>query len=178
MLYNQALLARCYLEYYQITKQQFYCEIAEQTLEYVLRELQNKQGGFYSATDADSESKEGTFFVWSITELQRILTKEEADFAIDFYGLTQAGNFEGKNILFIKESLTDYSHKNGLDELALVKLLQKIRLKLYNARQKRIKPFLDNKVLLSWNSLLLTSLILLFLSNLLNLKCLLPELKM
>ncbi|HGJ66292.1 TPA: thioredoxin domain-containing protein [bacterium] len=145
MLYDNALLSNIYLEAYQITKDDFYRKIATETLDYVIREMYNPSGGFYSAQDADSEGKEGKYYVWSLDEVWDILGENTRLFA-EYYGMTGQGNFEhGTNILHI---VNEYQANSIIDEC---------RQKLFNEREKRIKPEIDDKILTSWNALMISS---------------------
>jgi len=144
MLYDNALLARTYLDAYKVTGDAMYRRIAEETLDYVLREMTDASGGFYSAQDADSEGEEGKFFVWTPTELAEVLGAEDASIVADYYGVTDTGNFEGANILHVS--------KPGDD--AFEAWLKPVKAKLYQAREQRIHPSLDDKVLTAWNGLM------------------------
>lgn len=144
MLYNQAQLAMVYSKAYQLTHKFLYKRIATQTLDYVIREMKN--GGFYSATDADSEGEEGLFFIWNIEELKTILGSEFKVFS-HYFDLSDATEFEDGNVL-------RYQDINALTEQDFIKI-DLLLDKLYYVRQLRIKPLLDNKILLSWNALLL-----------------------
>jgi uncharacterized protein YyaL (SSP411 family) len=146
MLYDNALLSRLYLEAFQATGDAFYRRIAEETLDYILRDMTNPEGGFYSAEDADSEGEEGKFYVWTPDEIKNALAPEEADAAILYWGVSEAGNFEGKNILNVAEG-TDAPE--GIEE---------IKNKLLAEREKRIRPGLDDKALAAWNGMMLHSL--------------------
>ena len=151
MLYNQAQLSLVYTRAYQLTHKPLYRRIAQQTLDYVLKEMQDKNGGFFSATDADSEGEEGTFFVWSIDEIKTVLNKDEFKHFNQWFDLSSHTDFEGNHVIRFKDindvNVDDYKQIDGL--LA----------KLYNVRIKREPPLTDNKVLLSWNALMVPSLI-------------------
>ena len=114
MLYDNALLARLYLHAYQATGRPLYRRITEETLDYVLREMTGAGGGFYSAQDADSEGEEGKFFVWTPQEFQSALGAENGDLIGGYFGLTDAGNFEGKTILNIPQEAASFSEEQGL----------------------------------------------------------------
>jgi len=158
MLYNQAHLARAYLIAYQLTGKKFYAIIARQTLDYVLREMTSKEGGFYSATDADSEGEEGRFFVWTQKQLRKVLNKKEFKLAKDIFGVTKTGNFEGRNILYLPMSLSKYAEKNAMSLKTLVEKVMIIRMKLRVAREKREHPLKDDKILTAWNGMTITTL--------------------
>ena len=154
MLYDNALLAPCYLEMYQATGEPFYREIAEETLNWVLREMTSPEGPFYSTLDADSEGEEGKFYVWTAEEIERILGKDEADLFNAVYGVEPEGNWEhGNNILHCVKTFAQYAQLNGTTEADLRTRLDAARRKLFEARARRVWPGLDDKVLTSWNGL-------------------------
>jgi uncharacterized protein YyaL (SSP411 family) len=144
MLYDNAQLARVYLHAWQVTGNEFFRTITEEVLDYVVREMLDPQGGFYSTQDADSEGEEGKFFVWTPDEIGDVLG-DEADEFIDAYGVTGHGNFEGKNTL---EFVGDMDQRPALADA---------RRKLFEAREKRVHPGRDEKVLTSWNGLMLAA---------------------
>ena len=144
MLYDNAQLARIYLRAWQVTGNPFYRTIAEAVLDYVIREMTDPAGGFYSTQDADSEGEEGKFFVWTPDEIRDAL-EEEAEPFMEAYGVTIHGNFEGKNIL---EFVGDTDQRPALADA---------RRKLLEAREQRIHPGLDDKVLTSWNGLMMAA---------------------
>ncbi|MDM8568722.1 DUF255 domain-containing protein [Thiotrichales bacterium HSG1] len=156
MLYNQALLTRVYLQGYRFTGE--YKNIITQTLDYILREMTSTQGGFYSATDADSEEQEGLFFLWTYDQINKVLNKEQAKLAIELYDITKTGNFEGKNILNLPVSLTEYANKNNILVKQLFTEVDAIRKKLRIARDKRETPLRDNKIITAWNGMMITAL--------------------
>ena len=144
MLYDVAQLARVYLHAWQVTDEPFYRAIVEETLDYVVREMTDPAGGFYSTQDADSEGEEGKFFVWTPDEMRTVLG-DQADRFIAAYGVTGRGNFEGSNILELTGSLEE--------RVALAKA----RHKLFEVREARIHPGRDDKALTSWNGLMLAA---------------------
>ena len=156
MLYDNALLSRLYLHAHQATGRGMYRRIAEETLDYILREMTGPEGGFYSATDADSEGEEGKFFVWTPSEIEAVLGDEAAIFS-GFFGVTQAGNFEGNNILNIKQKASDYARQQGIALERLVDVVERGKNSLLTEREKRVHPLLDDKVLASWNGMMLRS---------------------
>ena len=156
MLYDNALLSRLYLHAHQATGRGMYRRIAEETLDYILREMTGPEGGFYSATDADSEGEEGKFFVWTPAEIKAVLGDEAAIFS-GFFGVTQAGNFEGNNILNIKQKASDYARQQGIALERLVDVVERGKNSLLTEREKRVHPLLDDKVLASWNGMMLRS---------------------
>lgn len=157
MLYDNAQLIRIYLHLYQIyadrnpEKAGLFKRIAVETLEYVLREMTDAKGGFYSSQDADSEGEEGKFFVWTPEEVVEILGKEAAAEFCKYYDITSEGNFEGKNILNIKEPSYTAS------SIQLRQNIQNEKQKLFEHRESRVKPFRDEKVLTAWNGLMLAA---------------------
>jgi uncharacterized protein len=143
MLYDNALLARAYLHGWLVTGDDLFRRIACETLDWALREMRAEEGGFYSAIDADSEGVEGKFYVWTIAELRDVLGPD-ADAAIEYFGATERGNFEGANIL-----TRGQQEPERLDE---------IRRRLYDARSKRPWPGIDDKRLAAWNALMVSAL--------------------
>lgn len=159
MLYDNALLAYTYLEAYQVTKNSYYSKVAEQIFTYVLRDMQDKNGGFYSAEDADSEGVEGKFYVWSKEEIKTILGKEEGELFCAAYNITEQGNFEGANIPNLLGQSFDYlARRTGISEDELVKQLDSFRSNLFKEREKRVHPYKDDKVLTAWNGLMIAAL--------------------
>jgi uncharacterized protein YyaL (SSP411 family) len=146
MLYDNALLALAYAEAYQVTGRADFARVLRTTLDYVLREMTATAGGFFSATDADSEGEEGTFFLWTEDEIRRVLGEDAARF-IAFYGVTAGGNFEGKNVLFVPRR----------DEAEWTALAS-ARERLLAVRETRPHPLRDEKVLTSWNGLMISAL--------------------
>jgi uncharacterized protein len=157
MLYDNAQLSRLYLHAWQVTGDDFFKKIAVELYDYILREMTAADGGFYSATDADSEGEEGKFFVWSVDELTEILG-ENAAVAIAYWDVTKDGNFEGKNILSVPFEDHIVAKNLGMSVESMREKISMIKGKLYNARAKRVSPGLDDKILTSWNGLMLASL--------------------
>jgi uncharacterized protein YyaL (SSP411 family) len=158
MLYDQALLGKVYLQAYQVTKNQKYATTAREIFDYVLRDMTDTQGGFYSAEDADSEGKEGAFYVWDPKQIKSILDKDEAEIFIAYYGVTEDGNFEGgKTILNIATSTAQLEKKFQKDHTALMDVLSKTRSRIFNERAKRIRPHRDDKIITAWNGLMISS---------------------
>jgi len=155
MLYDNAQLARLYLHAYLVTGRPMYRRITEETLNYVLREMTDPLGGFYSAQDADSEGEEGKFFVWTPQEIQAVLGEEDGNLIGGYFGLTEAGNFEGKTILNVPQELTSFAEELGLDLEQLEAKIERAKVSLRDVREERIHPLLDDKVLASWNGLML-----------------------
>ena len=157
MLYDNALLSRLYLHYYQLTGEEWARKIAEGILDYVAREMTDELGGFYSTQDADSEGVEGKFFVWSLAEVEALLGKRDAALFAAYYDVTPDGNFEGANILNVTENPAEIAAKEKLTIEELEAALGNARQVLFAAREKRVKPARDEKVLTSWNGLMLAS---------------------
>ncbi len=157
MLYDNALLARLYLHVYQLTKDQFARTIAEETLDYVRREMTDASGGFYSSHDADSEGEEGKFFVWSRQEVLAVLEGQHPELFCDYYDITDAGNFEGHNILHVATDIKTLATAHGLQVAEAEGFIAAGRRKLFEVREKRVKPGRDEKVLTAWNGLMLSS---------------------
>ncbi len=155
MLYDNAQLARVYLAAFQVTEDPEYRRVAEETLDYVIREMQDESGGFYSATDADSQGVEGKFFVWDLAELAIILGPKEAEIFCAYYGVSEDGNWEGHNILTTPRPMPEVAAELGLETEALRSQLAKLREQVYAARQKRVPPLLDDKILTAWNGLMI-----------------------
>jgi len=156
MLYDNALLVSALSAAYQLTGHEMYRETVAETLMYIEREMTHPAGGFFSAQDADSEGEEGKFYVWSKSEISRLLGEEAATFCA-FYDVRAEGNWEGKNILRRLLSYEDFAGDRRLDVHKLKKQLQRSRERLFATRAQRIWPSLDDKVLLSWNALMVSA---------------------
>ena len=157
MLYDNALLARLYLHAYQVTGNPMYRRVVEETLDYVVREMTSPEGGVYSAQDADSEGEEGKFFVWRPEEIVEVLGAEDGKLVNDYYGVTIHGNFEGRSILHVPTPLPDFARSTGMDVDSLERRLQDAGAKLMERRASRIAPERDDKILTSWNGLMLAA---------------------
>ncbi len=157
MLYDNAILSQVYLEAWQLTKNPLYRQVSEEILKYVLRDMTHKEGGFYSAEDADSEGHEGLFYTWTYDEIEQIFGKE-ADLFCRFYDVTRQGNFENRNILHTPLSIEEFAVKENLNEIKLSQKFAEQRKKLWQIREKRVHPFKDDKILSSWNGLMIYSL--------------------
>jgi uncharacterized protein len=157
MLYDNALLSRLYLHVCQVTRDSFARRIAEETLDYVAREMTDSRGGFYSSQDADSEGEEGKFFVWTRDEVLAIVGKKDAAIFSAYYDVTSDGNFEGKNILHVNQAIENVAQTHGLTEDDAREVIERARQKLFEVREQRVKPGRDEKVLTAWNGLMLAS---------------------
>jgi uncharacterized protein len=154
MLYDNALLAIAYSEAYQLTKKELYKEVAEKIIKYVLRDMRDPEDGFYSAEDADSEGEEGKFYLWTRTEILEVLGDEDGEMFSSVYDITTSGNFEGRNI----PNLIKSNRSEIETDPQLKKQLEAMRKKLFLAREKRVHPFRDDKILTSWNGLMIAAL--------------------
>lgn len=154
MLYDNALLIKAYTNAWLLTKKTYYKIVVEETIEWVKREMTHPEGGFYSALDADSEGEEGKYYIWSFNEIKSLLNNDIDAFFIELYDITQGGNFEGNNIpnLINKEIDTIFS------DLELVNNINTIKMKLLDYRNNRIPPHKDDKILTSWNGLMISAL--------------------
>ena len=166
MLYDQALATMAFTETYQATGDPFYRRVSEEIIGYVLSEMTSPDGGFYSAEDADSEGEEGKFYVWTEEEIRAILAPEELDAFKTVYNVSEEGNHQdeatrrrtGKNILHMKRTMAEHASKLGITEESLRTMLEQSRKKLLAARGSRVRPHLDDKVLTSWNGLMIAAL--------------------
>lgn len=155
MLSDNALTASSYLEAYRYTKKEKYQSIARSTIEYVLRELRGKEGGFASAQDADYEGKEGSYYTWDFNELETLLDPEDFALFAALYGIREEGNFEGSNILYQEQSEEDVGDLIREDKQTIIQKLEGIKKRLFETRQKKKAPFVDDKIILSSNGLFL-----------------------
>ncbi len=155
MLYDNALLARLYLHAWQVTGNASYRRVVRETLAYLEREMLDEEGGFYSAQDADSEGEEGKFFTWSASEIGEAVGPGLAGVARAYYGVTEKGNFEGRNVLWSPRSDEEAAGALGLSVGELRRSLEEARARLLAAREQRVRPGLDHKVLTAWNALAL-----------------------
>jgi uncharacterized protein YyaL (SSP411 family) len=166
MLYDQALLAMAYTEAFQATGKRFYARTVREILTYILRDMTSKEGGFYSAEDADSEGVEGKFYLWALPQIQRIIGKNETEILKKIYNLAKDGNFKlqdaeqpaGSNILHLKKTLPELAVELGVPEKQLNRRLEKSRQQLFKMRKQRIHPFKDDKILTDWNGLMIAAL--------------------
>ncbi|VVB87049.1 Cellobiose 2-epimerase [uncultured archaeon] len=163
MLYDQALLAMAYIEAYQATGKEEYEKTVREIFAYVLRDMTDAGGGFYSAEDADSEGEEGKFYLWTEDEIRRILTKEESDLINRIFNVDRNGNFAdgkstGRNIPYLKKGLAELSSDLKISSEDLQKRIETSRAKLFEAREKRIHPGKDDKIIVDWNGLMIAAL--------------------
>ena len=166
MLYDQAMLMVAYTEAWQTSGKELFRRTANEIASYVLRKMQHERGGFFSAEDADSEGEEGKFYVWSVSEIRDILPAAEAELAIEVFNLTEEGNYQdeatgqrtGKNIPHLTRSPAELAEERQMSESQLRELVESIRKKLLEARQERVHPLLDDKILTDWNGLMIAAL--------------------
>ena len=156
MLYDNALIPINYVEAFQITKDPFYLDVLKKTLDFVSREMTSPEGGFYSAYDADSEGEEGKFYVWSKNEIKKILGTQGDVFCL-YYDVTDGGNWEGKNILCNNINISTVAFNFGISEVKTQEIISDCSEKLLSERSKRTSPGLDDKILTSWNSLMISA---------------------
>ena len=158
MLYDNGQLALTYLHAFLVTGESRFKQVCEETLDYILREMTNEEGGFYSSLDADSEGEEGKFYVWSLKEIQEIiLNQDDARFLLGAYGVTEIGNFEGQNVLQRVLDDEQLAEEFNLPIDEVVPKLSRLHAKLLAARSNRIRPGTDDKVLVFWNAMMLTA---------------------
>lgn len=166
MLYDQALIAMAYIEAFQATGKKEYKETTQQIFQYVIRDMQSPEGGFYSAEDAESEGVEGKFYLWTKKELFKVLDEDEVEFAANIFNIKEDGNFQeeatgrkiGANILHLKKSVRELAEEYGVKKIEIEDKIEKIRKKLFDVRQKRVHPHKDDKILTDWNGLMIAAL--------------------
>jgi uncharacterized protein len=157
MLYDNALLTRIYLDAYLVTSKPLYKRIAAEILDYVVLEMRDENGGFYSTQDADSEGEEGKFFVWAPAEVEQLLGAEDARLFCRYFDIFEGGNFEGHSILHVDTPVDRVAALLKVSEQHLAEVIERGRRRLFEAREKRIKPGRDEKILTAWNGLMLRS---------------------
>jgi uncharacterized protein len=158
MLYDNAQLVRIYAQVYCVTGEPLFKEVVDETMNYLMREMLHTEGGFYSTQDADSEGEEGKFFVWTEEEISQILGEESSEIFCRIYDVSEEGNFEEKNILHPILTLEQTSKLFRRELREIESLVADAKVKLFQEREKRIKPFRDEKILISWNGLMLSGL--------------------
>ncbi|NUM43035.1 MAG: thioredoxin domain-containing protein, partial [Leptospiraceae bacterium] len=154
MLYDNAELVSLYSNAFKVTGNELYKKVVYETLDFIEREMTDKSGGFYSSFDADSEGEEGKYYVWTKDDIDSLL-KEKSEIFCDYFSVELNGNWEGNNILFITQKKEYLLNKYQLDEKTFKNIISQSKTILLNERNKRIKPGLDDKILTSWNSLML-----------------------
>ncbi len=158
MLYDNAQLVRLYAQIYSITQVPLFKRVVEESMDYLLREMLHPEGGFYSTQDADSEGEEGKFFIWSRDEIMQIVGEEIGEIFCRIYDVSEYGNFEGRNILHPTITLEQSSKYFKREVKEIEEFVEKARTKLFQEREKRVKPFRDEKILTSWTGLMLSGL--------------------
>jgi len=159
MLYDNGQLLSLYSKAYQVTENPLYKEVVEQTIDWITREMTNDLGGFYSSLDADSEGEEGKFYVWTAHEIENLFPSEVSTVLMDYYNASEKGNWEEVNILHRDQHSSTIAKKHNLTEEQLEELIASSKTTLLHAREERIRPGLDDKILTSWNSLMITGLV-------------------
>ncbi len=157
MLYDNSLFITALIETFQITGHQEFSDYANDVLYYIDQDMTSEEGAFFSAEDADSEGVEGKFYVWSKDEVESILGRQTSSIVIPFFNITEEGNFEHKNILNQTRTYQELAKELGLTEDTVITELSSARKKLLQERSKRIRPLLDDKVLTSWNGLMISA---------------------
>lgn len=156
MLYDNGQLVSLYAHAYKVTKDESYATVVRETLAFIEREMTSSEGGFYSSLNADSEGEEGKFYVWTKEEIQNTLDSETTKLILAYYNITSSGNWEsGKNILHREVDIKDFAHQNDLSIKAWNKKLKKTKAKLLARRSAKIRPSTDDKILTSWNALMM-----------------------
>jgi uncharacterized protein YyaL (SSP411 family) len=158
MLYDQALLASVYIDAFRAAGDIFFRKTAEEIFTFVLREMTAPEGGFYSALDADSEGEEGKYYVWHPAEIRNILGERDGEIFCRLFGVTPGGNFEGATILNLSEPPEDFAAREGIAPALFAADLERWRKMLLAEREKRVRPFRDEKILASWNGLMIAAL--------------------
>jgi uncharacterized protein YyaL (SSP411 family) len=159
MLYDQALISKAYMQAYQITGEPVYEKVVRDTFTYILRDMTAPQGGFYSAEDADSEGVEGRFYVWTPRQIDACLNPDEAKLIKACYGVSEKGNFEnGRSILHAAMPPAEAADKCGMSVKDAETVLAAAKQELFAARQKRIRPHRDEKIISGWNGLMISAL--------------------
>ncbi|MCB1109890.1 MAG: thioredoxin domain-containing protein [Chlamydiia bacterium] len=159
MLYDNALLSAAYLDGWRYTKKEHYRQICVEVLDYVLREMKHPEGGFYSAEDAETEGVEGAFYLWSRQEIEALLSPDDASLFCGYFGVTHEGNFQGKNVLHHTLSVEEFCEARGFKKEDVVHSLCSSLEVLRRERERRARPFKDDKILVSWNALIIDTLL-------------------
>ena len=157
MLYDNAQLVPLYLSAYQLTHDNFFARIARETLDYVIREMRDPSGGFYSTQDADSEGEEGKFFLWDLAEVQCIVGSDAAELVCRYWDITDVGNFERRNILYVTLEVEQLAKLFRRDVKEVAQILKDSRAQLFTKREQRVKPARDDKMLTAWNALMISA---------------------
>ncbi|MDX1639959.1 MAG: thioredoxin domain-containing protein, partial [Balneolaceae bacterium] len=166
MLYDQAMHMLAYTEAWQATGNDLFCQTVDEVAKYLFRDMRDQNGGFYSAEDADSEGEEGKFYVWRTAEIRELLPSAKAELFIDLFNLREEGNFReeasgqltGNNIPHLQKPLTELAEERDMTPGQLKEKLNHIRKTLFDRREQRVRPFLDDKILTDWNGLTIAAL--------------------
>jgi len=158
MLYDNAQLVHIYAQAYKITREPLFKSVVEETIGYLVREMLHPEGGFYATQDADSEGEEGKFFVWTPREINRVLGEDDGEIFCRMYDVSEEGNFEGKNILHPILTIEQASKFFSRERTEIEALVRRAKEKLFLEREKRVKPFRDEKIIAAWNGLALSGL--------------------
>ncbi|NGX42956.1 MAG: hypothetical protein K940chlam7_01246 [Chlamydiae bacterium] len=159
MLYDNALLSHSYLQVWKLTKRDLYREVCDDIIQYVLRDMTHPEGGYYSAQDADSEGREGFYYTWTVQEIEEILGEEKSRLFCDFFDVKELGNFEGRNVLHTAKRAEEYAIENNLDVRDFENQITEMKQKVWMARGERVPPLKDDKILSSWNGLMIFSIV-------------------
>jgi uncharacterized protein YyaL (SSP411 family) len=158
MLYDNALIGRLLVDLWRVTREPRYRQTCAALLSYVEREMSSPEGGFFSSQDADSEGREGAFFVWTPEQLQAVLSPEQAELAQRYWGVDEVGNFEGgTTVLHVTRPFSALAQTLGLQHSEAQSALEEARQRLFEARQSRPKPFRDEKIITSWNAMMISA---------------------
>ena len=157
MLYDNALFGTALIETYQVSGKKEFSDFANDLFQYIDRDMTSQEGAFFSAEDADSEGIEGKFYVWTQEEVEKILGRKTSSVAIPYYNITPKGNFDGKNILNITRGPQTIAKELGMQEITVMNELQVARDRLLEIRSQRIRPLLDDKIITSWNALMISA---------------------
>ncbi len=158
MLYDNALLIGIYADAFRLTGEEFFLRIARETANFVQRELTDPVGGFYSSLDADSEGREGKYYLWSYDEIKELVDEDLKEIFCSYYDISPAGNFEGENILHIDHPLKSLITDGTLNSAHVKSHMEETRLKLLQVRSKRVPPLRDDKILADWNGMMISAL--------------------
>ncbi|XGI82839.1 thioredoxin domain-containing protein [Halorutilales archaeon Cl-col2-1] len=158
MLYDNAEIPRLFLDAYRVTGKERYADVVEETFDFVEREMTSPEGGFYSTLDARSEGEEGKFYTWTADEVDDVLSEDEAKLFRERYGVTESGNFEGSNVLTVSNSFDEIADEVGMGVEEVERLLEDAKAKVFEAREERVRPDRDDKILAGWNGLMVSAL--------------------
>jgi len=158
MLYDNAIIGKTYVQAWKATHKESYAEIAQSTFDYILREMTHPQGGFFSAQDADTEKHEGLYYTWTPHEIEASLPKEDVPLFCEFFGVTPEGNLEGRSVLHIEETYEEFAEIHHISAGNLKKMIESNKQILFKKRKERPAPFIDDKILTSWNGLMIEGL--------------------